>query len=108
MKTRVGIIACMISFAFLLAVPSALAQADKLIGVWKFTGFQSPVPAITTTNPQPSITIFTNKYFGIMMVSGEKPRPEVLKDSTVLTFLVPYARGFCLLIQVLGSLRRNS
>ena len=79
---RVPVIACMVSFAFLLAVPSAMAQADTLIGVWKLTELQSPVSAMNTTNPQPWITIFTQKHFSTIGVSGEKPRPDMPKDPT--------------------------
>jgi len=32
---KLHVVACMVSLAVLVAVPSALAQADKLIGVWK-------------------------------------------------------------------------
>lgn len=69
MKTRVRVIACIVSLAFLVAVPSAMAQADKLIGVWKVTEVKVPaVPernlkARTITNPQPAIDIFTEKHF---------------------------------------------
>ena len=81
MKTHV--VACMV---FLLAVPSALAQADKLVGVWKLTEFGPPViPAMkreADTNPQPEIWIFTQKYCSIMGAIGEKLRPDLPEDPT--------------------------
>lgn len=79
---RVNFIACMVSFAFLLALPSALAQADKLIGVWKLIEVQYPVPSMTKTKPQPSIAIFTKKHFSMTMITGDEPRPVLPKDAT--------------------------
>ena len=86
MKTRV--LACMVTFAFLLAVQSALAQADKLIGVWKLTELQLPIPpgvdqpVPAMTNPQPSIVIFIKKHFSMTMITGNEPRPVLSKDAT--------------------------
>jgi hypothetical protein len=37
MKTSVRITACVMLLTVLAAAPSAMAQADKLIGVWKLT-----------------------------------------------------------------------
>jgi hypothetical protein len=82
MKTRITAIACMVSFAFLLAVPSALAQADKLIGVWKYTEFVSTGPDATSTPAQPGLLIFTKKYWSMIMVSGDKPRPALPQNAT--------------------------
>lgn len=95
MKTCVRVVACMVSFAFLLAVPSACtkadksiavpsasSQADKLVGVWKLTEVQYPVPGMTTTKPQPSIAIFTKKHFSMTMITGDEPRPVLPKDAT--------------------------
>jgi hypothetical protein len=86
MKTRVGIIACMISFAFLLTAPSALAQADKLIGVWKLVEVKLPQmgdrDAQTMANPQPSLIIFTKKYYSLVEVRGDKARPDLPENAT--------------------------
>lgn len=86
MKTRV--VTCMVSFIFLLAVPSGLAQADKLIGVWQITEVQFPLlpdgrpGSMDITNPQPSIIIFTQKHFSMTMVSGKEPLEDLPKDPT--------------------------
>lgn len=82
MKTRITAIACMVSFAFLLAVPSALAQADKLIGVWKYTEFVTTGPDGTSTPAQLGLLIFTKKYWSMVMVSGDKPRPALPQKAT--------------------------
>ena len=85
MKTLVKVTAFMISFAVLVAVPPALAQADKLIGVWKITEVNLPeipdreMDAITITNPQPSIIIFTEKHYSWIDASGEKSWPDLPK-----------------------------
>lgn len=86
MKTRATAIACMVSFAFLLAVPSALAQADKLVGVWKLIEVKLPQmgdrDAQTITDPGTSIDIFTKQHYMYMGVRGEKPRPNLPQNPT--------------------------
>ena len=83
MKTSVKIVACIVSFAFLLAVPSAMAQADKLIGVWKSIEFVQTSPnAVTITNVQPQIAIFTKKYMMVMGNRSSSPRPELPENAT--------------------------
>lgn len=87
MRTHVMIIACMVSFAFLLAVPSAMAQADKLIGVWKmievkYLNPQQNQVVRTITNPPPGIVIFTKKHFSSVGVTGDKHRPSLPENPT--------------------------
>ena len=88
MKAHVRIVACMVSFTFLLAVPSALAQADKLVGVWKLIEVQYPeFPGagpnpLSATKPQPSIAVFTKKHFSMTLITGKEPRLDTLKDPT--------------------------
>ena len=86
MKRRIQVVACMVSFAFLLAVPSALAQADRLIGVWKVTEIKLPeVPEAnregnTITNPGPSIIIFTEKYHSMIGFRNKLP-PDITREN---------------------------
>ena len=86
MKARGRIVACMVSFAFLLAVPSALAQADKLIGVWKLIELKLPpvdhLKARTLADPQPEVLIFTKKYCSRVGILGDKPRPDLRETAT--------------------------
>ena len=88
MKTRIRVIACMVSFAFLLAVPSTLAQADKLIGVWKVTEVKWPanpeqnLDASTNKTPQPRLWIFTKKHYSMMEDRSYKPRPDLPEEPT--------------------------
>ena len=66
MKRSAIVVACLLSLSALVTVPSVMAQADKLIGVWKVTEVKYPqmdyVDAQTITDPQPRLYIFTNKH----------------------------------------------
>ena len=69
--------------AVLVSVQSAVAQG-KLEGVWKITEF---IPADLNAKPiaatQLSLLIFTKKYFSVLLISGDKPRPDLpQKDAT--------------------------
>ncbi len=87
MKTCVKAIAHMVYGITLLTVPSALAQANKLMGVWKITEIKLPeipardLDALTITNPQPSIIIFTEKHYSWIDVSGEKSWPVLPQEA---------------------------
>ena len=98
MKTRIRIIACMVSLAFLVAVPSAMAQADKLIGVWKVTQVKYPadpeqnLDAYTDKSPQPRLWIFTKKHYSWMEVRGFEPRPDLPEEPTDSQIAEAYRR----------------
>jgi Lipocalin-like domain len=59
-----------------------LAQRDSsnspVIGVWRIseTTFTRP-NARTVTNPQPSVVIFTRRYYSTDRVTSDAPRPEL-------------------------------
>ena len=76
MKTSLKVIACMAALAVLMVALSASAQG-KLQGVWKITeiAITGPKP-LTITNPQPSLMIFTEKYFSTTYVTSDQPRPD--------------------------------
>ena len=82
MRTPFKIIACMVSLTVLIAVLPALAQSDELIGVWKYTEFVSTGPDAASTPAQPGLLIFTKKYWSMVMVSGDKPRPALPQNAT--------------------------
>jgi len=72
-KTTLGFVC-----AFLLTSGIAPAQqkSTSLTGAWQVTKVQITGPdAHTVTNPQPGLYLFTGKYFSIMMVTGDHPRP---------------------------------
>jgi hypothetical protein len=83
MKKLFILFACMTALAVLLNVRSASAQG-KLEGVWKITEVTLTGPNTRTiTNPQPGLFIFTKKHYSMMMITGEKPRPDLpQKDAT--------------------------
>src|SRR5438128_11231378 len=73
MKTTLG-------FLCALLLTSGMAPAQQkstpLTGAWQVTSVQTTGPnARTITNPQPGLYLFTGKYFSIMMVTGDNPRP---------------------------------
>src|SRR5947208_13361918 len=73
MKTTLG-------FACALLLTSGIAPAQQkstsLTGAWQVTKVQMTGPnARTVTDPQPGLYLFTGKYFSIMMVMGDHPRP---------------------------------
>ena len=81
MKTSIKIIACIVSFAFLLVVPSAMAQADKLIGVWRpveIVETDLNIPGIANGGPDAYI-IFTEKYR--FVVGSRVPERQALPES---------------------------
>jgi hypothetical protein len=54
----------------------AQQKSISLTGAWEVTKIQMTGPnARTVTNPQPGLYLFTGKYFSIMMVMGDHPRP---------------------------------
>jgi hypothetical protein len=96
MKTTLGFLC-----ALLLTSDVAPAQqkSTSLTGAWQVTKVQMTGPnARTITNPQPGLYLFTGKYFSLMMVMGDHPRPihptlpEVPKASAqeILAVYGPY------------------
>lgn len=72
-KTTLGFLC-----ALLLTTGMAPAQQEStsLRGAWQVTNVQMTGPnARTVTNPQPGLYLFTEKYFSIMMVTGDHARP---------------------------------
>ena len=73
MKTRSGLLC-----ALLLMSGTAPAQqkSTPLTGAWEVTKVQmTGQNARTIANPQPGLYLFTGKYFSVMMVMGDHPRP---------------------------------
>ena len=85
MTTNAGTIAATImtttlGFLCVLLTTSGIAQAQQkstsLTGAWQVTKVQmTGANARTVTNPQPGLYLFTGKYFSLMMVMGDHPRP---------------------------------
>ena len=84
MKRFVRIVVCMVLLSFLVTIPFAPAENDRLTGVWKVTAVTLTGPdAQVITNPRPSFCIFTKKYMSLVGVRGEGPRPELPKNPNV-------------------------
>jgi hypothetical protein len=57
-------------------IAPAQQKSVTLAGAWQVTKVQMAGPnARTITNPQPGLYLFTDRYFSIMMVMGDQPRP---------------------------------
>lgn len=73
----------LILFLGFFVFPSIVkAQNDLLLGAWKQTEylFTSPDTSFTNKCPQPSLHIFTPKYYSFMYVLGTEPRPLIVGD----------------------------
>jgi hypothetical protein len=78
MKTSLKVIACMTALAVLIVVQSTSAQGSKLEGAWKTVEVDITGPnAVTLTNLQPGLWIFTKNHYSIMQVTSSEPRPEL-------------------------------
>jgi hypothetical protein len=90
MKRSFTVIVCTVSFAFLLSVPSAPAQAGKLVGVWRIaqaeTFGKNPQKI---QNPRPGILIFTRNHFSWVDVHGD-PAPDLPKPPTLAYFAAAF------------------
>jgi len=83
MKTSARITACVIFLTFIITVPSAMAQADKLIGVWKLTEVVTTGPdARVIPNVQPMISFVNKKHMGILGFLSDKPMSELPQNPT--------------------------
>lgn len=91
MKTAVKVVACTVFLYILVAVPSAWAQADKVVGVWRITEakiFAQPDQNQEETiikDHRPGILIFTRNHFSWVDVHGE-PAPDLPEDPTLANF----------------------
>ena len=73
MKTALG-------FLCALLLTSGIARAQQkstpLTGAWQVTKVQITGPNTrTVTHPQPGLYLFTGRYFSLIMVMGDHPRP---------------------------------
>ena len=72
--------------AMLIAI-SGFSQSKSLLqGVWKPTEVVRTGPnASTNKNPQSCLIIFTSKYYSIVCVTSDKPRPDLPQDINTAT-----------------------
>lgn len=77
MKTTPGFLcALLLTSGIARAQQKSMPVKGPLTGAWQVTKVQTPGSnARTVTNPQPGLYLFTGKYFSIMMVMGDHPRP---------------------------------
>ena len=78
-----------VSLVFALALCGGAANAQskaKLQGAWRVAEVKSTGPnARTNSNPQPGLVLFTGKYYSIMTVNSEQPRPDTPADAAKAT-----------------------
>src|SRR5438067_11005310 len=57
-------------------IAAAQQKSTSLTGGWQVIKVQMTGPnARAVTDPQPGLYLFTGKYFSLMMVNGDQPRP---------------------------------
>ena len=89
-----------LAIALCLTVPTAgsaqeSSAAGTLQGVWKIVErVTTGANASTISDPQPSLIIFTNGHYSVLMVQGAQPRPRFApaKDQNKLTDAEKIAR----------------
>jgi len=75
---RIGFSFILVSFFLLLAHVVFAQTKSPIDGVWKITEEVAlKSDSIINGSPQPSLLIFTNAYFSMMIVKSEQPRPAV-------------------------------
>jgi len=73
MTTTLGFLCALLSTS---GIAKAQQKSTSLTGAWQVTKVQmTGANARTVTNPQPGLYLFTGKYFSLMMVMGDHPRP---------------------------------
>jgi len=72
--------------AIFVAISGFSQTKSPLQGVWKPTEIVRTGPnASTNKNPQPCLIIFTGKYYSIVCVTSDKPRPDLPQDINTAT-----------------------
>jgi hypothetical protein len=99
--TKLFINTCALGIFLIILSSSALSQAQNdLEGVWQQTEFSfiSDDTSYSIKSPQPSLYIFGKKYYSIMYVQGEQPRPlmpegsyrRTLTDKNIRDIFMPF------------------
>jgi len=69
-----------------IAISGFSQSKSPLQGVWKGIEVVTTGPnASTNKSPQPWLIIFTGKYYSIVAVTSDKPRPELPQDINTAT-----------------------
>lgn len=75
MRTAVGLLSVI---AMTGGIAGAQSGPTVLSGAWQVTEVTTTGPnAATNSHPQPGLYLFTGNYYSIVIVRGEKPRPEL-------------------------------
>ena len=61
------------------AIPTSAQSQSRIQGVWRLAQI-SMASGYVNSNPQPGYYIFTKKYYSIIWVWGDKPRPALPED----------------------------
>jgi hypothetical protein len=105
MKEPFKAASCVVILALLVFAPSTLAQANKLVGVWKITEARVVPPPdqnkkpTDVKDPRPGIIIFTRNHFSWVDNHGE-PLPELQEKNPDLAY---FAAAFNQLTAVSGT-----
>jgi hypothetical protein len=78
-RTRMGVV--FLCVVVLSAISGFSQSKTPLQGVWKVSEATTTGPnASTNKSPQPGFIIFTGKYYSIVTVNTDKPRPDLPQD----------------------------
>ena len=107
MNTSVKIVACIVFLSVLFTVPSALAQADMLIGVWKLAELVDTDLDISETEKEVVADyhmVFTKKYRFVVgsRIPNRQELPESPTDSQLLAAWEPVV-AFAFTYEVKGN-----
>ncbi len=70
------VVGVLIAFAEIVGVAQRGNAVSPVVGVWRVVELTGP-DGKKNTNPQPSVRIFTPRYYSIVEVEAETPRPEL-------------------------------
>ena len=82
-KVRLAVLLCA---TMVIAISGFSQSKSPLQGVWKAVDVVTTGPnASTNKSPQPGLIIFTGKYYSVVAVTSDKPRPELPQDMNTPT-----------------------
>ena len=93
-KERDSAMKLLLALALFAGIAHVQSTATPLTDVWRVTQVVVTGPdAATVSNPQPGLYLFTGKYYSLMVVRGETPRPDLSEkptDAELLAAFTPF------------------
>ena len=87
LRTSLNLLVVVVVFAGI-----AHSQPASLKGVWQVIQVTTTGPtAATISSPQPGLYIFTGKYYSVVVVTGNTPRPDLSEKPTDAELLAAFS-----------------